>query len=488
MASFPTGKAMFAVDNPPPASAAYETHFGLVEAPFDPVPSPRFLFESRSMVSTLEAVERALDRKDAVVVITGEAGTGKTLCCGAILERLDPRTFACVATNPWLRPDELLEQLLRDFGVTSPYRGRSAARPPDLVRALEQFLRSLAPLHARAILLIDDAQHLRPDVLELVRLLSHLKTDGSPLLQIVLVGRPELAAQLRRQGMPDVPDRASRRHPLRRLDRDEVPRYIEHRLRVAEGSKALPGARYPGTGLSVLVEPTETPFDAASPRVRFTAQAVRAVVGISRGLPRLVNVACDRSLAIASRDGRRTIELRDVVAAARKLKLTLPVRSRIPPLWAAAAAVVIAAIGAGGLALGTLGAEPSAGASAGSPSAIAPARDAGPGAPETGQPDSADLGPAIASDATASSPVPLTLEVSFTVVAASFRSASRATEMADQVLAAGLPAFTRFVAGEWHQVVVGPYASREEALQAQQRLEGHDVLGTQLVASDPGAR
>ena len=154
----------------------YERYFGLVESPFALTPNPRFLFKSRSITEGLAHVIRALKRREALVVITGDAGTGKTLLCRLALQQLEPRTFVCVITNPLLSRDELIRQLLTDFGVLSGQSGRPGqASGHDLVRILQQFLASLDSLHAHAVIMIDEAQHLQPEVLEQIQAAVELR-------------------------------------------------------------------------------------------------------------------------------------------------------------------------------------------------------------------------------------------------------------------------------------------------------------------------
>ena len=118
-------------------SEGYERYFGLVESPFALTPNPRFLFKSRSITEALEHVTRALKRREALIVVTGDAGTGKTLLCRLVLQQLEPRTFVCVITNPLLTRDDLIRQLLTDFGVVSGQPGRpEQASGHDLVRTL----------------------------------------------------------------------------------------------------------------------------------------------------------------------------------------------------------------------------------------------------------------------------------------------------------------------------------------------------------------
>src|SRR5438105_4419869 len=154
---------------------AYEPFFGLHEAPFSLAPNPRYLFESASHAAALAQVAHAVDRREPLIVVTGEIGTGKTLLCRTLVRRLDPTILVSVNTDPLLDRDDLLKQLLRDFGIISNDRTavQSTSRH-DLADTLADFLRSLAGLRAHALVVIDEAQHLHPDVLEQLRLLSNV--------------------------------------------------------------------------------------------------------------------------------------------------------------------------------------------------------------------------------------------------------------------------------------------------------------------------
>ena len=183
----------------PDQRAGYETFFGLNESPFSLLPDPRFLFASTTHSAALAQVAYALERRDPLVVITGDIGTGKTLLCRTVLQRLPFKTFLSVIHDPLLEADDLIKELLRDFGVIAkdPARFRGASRH-ELVQTLHAFLTSLAPIQAHAVVMIDEAQHLRPDVLEQIRLLSNIDDAHGTILQIILVGQLDLEPLLSR--------------------------------------------------------------------------------------------------------------------------------------------------------------------------------------------------------------------------------------------------------------------------------------------------
>src|SRR5687768_7389322 len=230
------------------APAAYETYYGLAEPPFSLSPTPRFAFRSASYAIALDEVRRALDRREGFIVITGEVGTGKSMLCRAAMQETSQNTFVSLILDPCVTAEELLAQVLSDFGVLdrdarSPRR-IAPAPLHQLIVVLQRFLVSLAPLGGRAVIIIDEAQHLHPVLLEQLRLWTNFDADGPPLLQIVLSGQPELDELLARPEMRQVRQRVARRCVLTGLVHDEVAEYIDHRMAVARGAEndAGPGS------------------------------------------------------------------------------------------------------------------------------------------------------------------------------------------------------------------------------------------------------
>ena len=174
----------------------YEDYYGFVEKPFSLTPDPKYLYKSESHANAFELLQYAIRRREGFVVITGDIGTGKTTLCRAILDQLDRRTFTALVLNPFLSEEDLLRIILQDFGVVSRdemKRGRLAGvTKQELIETLNEFLMSLLPLRAGALLIIDEAQNLPQRVLEQIRILSNLETVKDMLLQIVLVGQTNL--------------------------------------------------------------------------------------------------------------------------------------------------------------------------------------------------------------------------------------------------------------------------------------------------------
>ena len=444
-------------------SRGYEQYFGLVESPFSLTPNPRFLFESESHSAAIEQVTLALRRREALVVITGEVGTGKTMLCRTLLQALEPRTFISVITNPLLTAEDLLRQVLEDFGMLSRESARTAeASQHDLVKALQQFLASLVPLRAHAVILIDEAQHLQPEVLEQVRLLSNFETESQKLLQIVLVGQSDLEAVLERPELRQLAQRISRRHPLQPLKRYEVAQYVERRLWVAHGGLGLAKA-----GVAAL---------AGSDgfwRVRFTPSAMHALAEISKGLPRSINVICDRALELAFGERKKVIETSCVLNAARHLKLDIPVGLRLRSTMRVGAAAAVLLI-AGVVWVGLRARQPAAPLPTAVPTrAVAPVAANVPTAAEaapTIEPTSSGGSDGSTGGAETVSPVPLPEAQGYLVVAASFHSKDGARTFVTWLHNRELPAFVRPVPGGLQAVMVGPFASRQEATAAQSQM------------------
>src|SRR5881392_1476723 len=221
----------------------YESYYGFAEKPFSLTPDPKYLFKSESHANAFELLQYAVRRREGFVVVTGDIGTGKTTLCRALLEQLDRKTFTALVLNPFLSEDDLLRLILQDFGVVSRdeiRRGRLAAiSKQELIETLNEFLLSLLPLRAGALLIIDEAQNLPRQVLEQIRILSNLETDKEKLLQIVLVGQLNLKDLLRSPELRQLDQRVSIRYELKPLDAETVAAYVAHRLTIAGGGQSV---------------------------------------------------------------------------------------------------------------------------------------------------------------------------------------------------------------------------------------------------------
>jgi general secretion pathway protein A len=273
----------------------YEVFYGLREQPFALTTDPRFLYLSASHRQAFDDLLTGLRRREGLMLLTGETGTGKTTLCRAVIDALGHRTFSALILNPYMSDAEVLRVILRDFGLVSRDEIRKGAfahaDTPQLLDTLEGFLRSLISLNSYAVVLIDEAQNLPPKVIDQIRVLGSFEQDGQRLLQIVLVGQPSLVTMLESEPMRATNDRISRRIALTPLESTEVDGYIRHRLAIA-GSKD---------------------------GVTFQPEAVRLVGELSHGLPRRVNLLCDRTLEEGRVAGTTTLKTDHVRRAAKAL-------------------------------------------------------------------------------------------------------------------------------------------------------------------------
>ena len=253
----------------------YEPFYGLKAKPFSLSTDPRSLYKSPAHSAVLDDLLSAIRRREGIIVLTGEMGTGKTTLCRAALYQLDRKTFTTFVPDPHLSREDLLRMLLVDFGEVSVddlRRGRmSNASRPDLSYQLYEFLTSLESVDAFAVLVIDEAQHLAQPLLEEIRALSELEA-GRRLLQIVLVGQPELQTRLKQFQMRQIDQRVTMRCELRPLTREDLAGYVAHRLATVGGTKE---------------------------RIAFASAAIDLIHAASNGVPRLVNIICDRAMSHA---------------------------------------------------------------------------------------------------------------------------------------------------------------------------------------------
>jgi type II secretory pathway predicted ATPase ExeA len=276
----------------------YEPFFGLKEKPFSLASDPVFFYNSASHRAAFDAIGAGIRRREGLIVLSGEIGTGKTTLCRAVLSQLDRKTFSTFVPDPFVTREDLLKTLLIGFGVASVAdinggRLHGASRQ-DLSYPLYEFLDSLVPLQAFAVLVIDEAQNLSLGVMEEIRVLAELERREK-LLQVVLVGQPELRDNLHLPQMRQVEQRVTVRCELTPLVYRDVTEYVLHRLRVAS--------------------------EDASAGPAFTGGALEAVHLASGGVPRLINLVCDRSLQRAFDARRKTIDRDLVTAAMRDLDL-----------------------------------------------------------------------------------------------------------------------------------------------------------------------
>lgn len=253
----------------------YTEYFGFNEKPFKLVPNPEYLFLSKSHEIALAHLTYATDQGEGFVVLTGEVGTGKTTLCRNYLERLDENTESAYIFNPNLEYDQLLGTICNEFGIDT-----QETNAKEVLEKLYAFLIRKNASDKNVVLVIDEAQSLSIENLELVRMLSNLETTRSKLLQIVLVGQPELEERLESYQLRQLAQRISLSYHLAPLSLNDTNAYIRHRLGIASKHRQ-----------SDL----------------FTADACRLAYRFSRGIPRLINIVCDRALLTAFSHNRPNV-------------------------------------------------------------------------------------------------------------------------------------------------------------------------------------
>jgi general secretion pathway protein A len=263
----------------------YAAYFGLKENPFSLAPESRYLFLSEHHRNALNCLIYGITEKKGFILITGGIGTGKTTICRSLLNSLDNSVETGLIFNTAISELDLLESMITEFGISLPAGPKSKKIYID---ALNEFLLEKFAAGKNVVLLIDEAQNLAHGVLEQVRMLSNLETEREKLLQIVLVGQPELNNHLILPVLRQLNERITVRYDLRPLSPQDVRRYIEYRLQIAGG---------PGS-------------------IIFSAGAFGCIYGFTEGIPRRINALCDRALLIAYTKGTAKISRKLVKLAA----------------------------------------------------------------------------------------------------------------------------------------------------------------------------
>jgi len=282
-------------------SVGYESLYELVERPFSLTPDPKYFFKSRSHGRAAETLTFGLRRHERFLLVTGELGVGKTILCKTLVEQLGRRHQVAYVASPLLAPADLLHLVLEDLGAVSQddvQRGRTAdASPPELYGLLVDYLSGLKGTRDGVVLIIDEAHNTPPPVVEQILGLSSLELDHETLLQFALVGQPAIS-EPSRLGIDQLDRLVTTRARILPLGRDECAAYVSHRLTIAGG-----------TSLS------------------FTPRAIDVLFGLSGGIPRLVNLLCERALQLASMVEAHKIEAAMIQESASALEL-LRVRAK----------------------------------------------------------------------------------------------------------------------------------------------------------------
>jgi len=262
-------------------------YYGLTEPPFDITPNPRFLFYSAKHREAFNHLLYGIRERKGFVQLTGEVGAGKTTLCRAMLEALEGQFATALILNPIMTSEELVKAVATEYGL--PINGLDRL---DTLAVINHFLMQQAERGQDTVLIIDEAQDLTDELLEQVRLLSNFETDNRKLLQIVLMGQPELRDRLNNPKLRQLRQRITVRYHLPPLSRYEVNHYIQHRLQVA-GAK---GAPY------------------------FTQPALWRVYSYSQGIPRLLNAVCDKALLAGFVSQQEKIDYRMIGRAVKELE------------------------------------------------------------------------------------------------------------------------------------------------------------------------
>lgn len=345
----------------------YAPFFGLAHPPFSIAPDPRYLFMSERHREALAHLLYGLDAGGGFVLLTGEVGTGKTTVCRCFLEQIPAHCDVAYIFNPKLTVGELLRSICDEFGVAHQPAVEGAETVKDCIDPLNAFLLAQHAAGRNSVLIIDEAQNLAPDVLEQLRLLTNLETSERKLLQIILIGQPELRAMVAQPSMEQLAQRVIARFHLGALTAQETQQYIAHRLAVA-GLQGPP------------------PFD---------RRALRRVHALSHGVPRRINLLCDRALLGAYAAGARQVNAAIVQRAAREVfdapaaaAATAWQRWALAGLGAVAGA---AAVAAAGWALGVWPSPPQGGSLAAAPAATAAASSPAAAAASAAAPEASAL-------------------------------------------------------------------------------------------------
>ena len=265
----------------------YREFFGLKEKPFNVTSDPNFLFFSRVHKEAFSHILYGIKERKGFLEITGEVGAGKTTLCRAILNQFDANTKSAFIFNSNLPDLQLLQCILEDFGITVSQKTKAS-----MLRQLNNFLLEELTKGNNVILVIDEAQNLKLSTLEEIRMLSNLETDTEKLFQIILVGQPELKDKINSPRLKQLKQRIAIRFHISALQKDEVEKYIYHRLVVA-GSKG---------------------------DIQFTSEAIDFVFKFSGGIPRIINMLCDKSLLSAYVMETRVVSAAIVEKSARELE------------------------------------------------------------------------------------------------------------------------------------------------------------------------
>jgi general secretion pathway protein A len=261
----------------------YKKFFGMQKKPFSLAAEPGFLYMSAGHRQALAHLRHGLENDSGFVLLTGEVGAGKTMVCRCLMEQVPADTNVAFIFNPKLSPIELLATICDKLAIITP----ASARIKELLDAINDYLHDAHSQGRRTVLIIDEAQNLSVEILEQIRLLTNLEADGRILLQVIMLGQPELRDMLARRELKQLAQRISARFHLEPLNMDETMAYVRHRLSV------------------VGMEPQV-----------FSTASLKKLYDLSGGIPRLINIICERALLGAYKEGTRVVDARIMASAA----------------------------------------------------------------------------------------------------------------------------------------------------------------------------
>jgi general secretion pathway protein A len=268
----------------------YRDFYNMQEAPFNVTPDPRFLFFTYEHREAYDALKYGIEQRKGFITLTGEVGCGKTTVCRAVLADLPQDTRTALILNPCLTETQLIRAILVDLGLKP--RGNDRL---SYIEQLNEFLIECLQKNENVAIVIDEAQDLDPQVMEQVRLLSNLETDQHKLMQLILIGQPELEKRLRHREWRQLRQRIMVHCNLRPLSFEEVRQYIRFRLQAAQ----------------------------ANPKLRFDNSALRCIYRRSRGIPRIINMICDRALLAGYVTGKFILSAKEVKKAVKEMETML---------------------------------------------------------------------------------------------------------------------------------------------------------------------
>lgn len=245
----------------------YHDFYQFKENPFNVTADPDFFFSTKCHTDAISSLMYGIGQRKGILVITGEIGTGKTTVCRKLLKQSHDKTKFALVLNPKFSDVQLLQMIAHDFGIETNQKNKFA-----LTHVLNEFLLAESAKGNNLVLVIDEAQNLTVNQLEQVRLLSNLETEKEKLLQIILLGQPELQEKLKLPSLRQLRQRIAIHYHLQPLTKDDLQKYIEHRI------------------VKAMSNPER------SPRVVFTDQAINAIYHYTEGSPRTINILCDRAL------------------------------------------------------------------------------------------------------------------------------------------------------------------------------------------------